>query len=440
MVKRKVKRIPDSYIDGTPVSFNPIHPHCGPGNKISTVKSENEIDEACRQHDIEYLKYQKLGKNPYIEFNKADERFITKMESIGGLYASAYAEVFKFKKEFARGNHFDKRMNGRYKRKRGRNGRKYNGKRRTKTSNKRKYYRSKRRTKSQSSRRGVPMPKFLYGAPENKRIIENNHTHHITTPGWIEWKAYVNGHKDEIKASWESTGYGTYLIGGNTTFANIKNYIKYESEYQYFNPDVHDAELTFYRLYCRSDIVDTTSNPVCNDVLEKMTQGWADKMDATEYSNNISTTGLTNCYISTKLTTLTPFMSRELASAYFIKFLGKLKLEANKSLNITLDGKWRGFDYEELQEDDMPDAIKNFTSILLVKVHFVSGIETTSEGTKVGYMTGKIGVNQRTIYKFRQKELAIPLVQVSNALDDVSMLTLERGTQYEEKSMDFGDG
>jgi len=78
----------------------PFH-HCGPGNYVYDTPSENKIDEACRQHDIQYGK---IGMKSYVMFNDADQIFIDAMDKVpesSSQYnrAQLYSNVFKIKKK-----------------------------------------------------------------------------------------------------------------------------------------------------------------------------------------------------------------------------------------------------------------------------------------------------------------------------------------------------
>lgn len=83
-------------------TWNPLQPHCGPGNTVSDMPSNDPIDEACRQHDIGYGKLLAMGRDPYTVFNKYDEAF---MESLSRLrfkspQAWMYYEYFALKERF----------------------------------------------------------------------------------------------------------------------------------------------------------------------------------------------------------------------------------------------------------------------------------------------------------------------------------------------------
>lgn len=89
--------------------MNPVHYHCGPGNSIKEFKSENDVDEACRQHDIQYGKYQKVAGyfTPYFKSNDGDMQFIHDLESnTGGRFIDRigkryYSDLFKIKRVLA---------------------------------------------------------------------------------------------------------------------------------------------------------------------------------------------------------------------------------------------------------------------------------------------------------------------------------------------------
>jgi len=78
------------------ILMNPIHPHCGPFNKVNKRKSSDPVDEACRQHDIAYGE---IGPSAYWNYNNADETFVQQMSGQSGLPARLYENVFRLKKE-----------------------------------------------------------------------------------------------------------------------------------------------------------------------------------------------------------------------------------------------------------------------------------------------------------------------------------------------------
>lgn len=47
------------------MNYNPIHPHCGPFNKVSANKPRDPIDAICWIHDTDYARLLAQGKNPY---------------------------------------------------------------------------------------------------------------------------------------------------------------------------------------------------------------------------------------------------------------------------------------------------------------------------------------------------------------------------------------
>lgn len=72
---------------------HPYH-HCGPFNSVLD-SSSNEVDSACRDHDIAYGK---MGSKAYFRYSKADEDFVERMDSASGIRPRVYAAVFRAKK------------------------------------------------------------------------------------------------------------------------------------------------------------------------------------------------------------------------------------------------------------------------------------------------------------------------------------------------------
>lgn len=88
------------------MSFNPLHHHCGPFNKIRKRVSENIADRICQKHDIQYGQYQKRRKglraaDPYWQFNEADRQFIENAKVSGSTAARMYATFFRGKRVLA---------------------------------------------------------------------------------------------------------------------------------------------------------------------------------------------------------------------------------------------------------------------------------------------------------------------------------------------------
>lgn len=79
----------------------PGYKYLGPFNPIKNGKPINKADAAARRHDLAYDQYLKEGKNPYLYFNKADQKFLDELKgdySIGGLLGKG---AFHIKKAIA---------------------------------------------------------------------------------------------------------------------------------------------------------------------------------------------------------------------------------------------------------------------------------------------------------------------------------------------------
>jgi hypothetical protein len=65
----------------------PGYKYLGPGNKLNKGKPRSKADAVAKAHDIEYEKLLQLGKNPYTNWNKADEKFMNNvnLNEYGGL-------------------------------------------------------------------------------------------------------------------------------------------------------------------------------------------------------------------------------------------------------------------------------------------------------------------------------------------------------------------
>ena len=79
----------------------PGYRYLGPFNPLDNGEPVNNADRAAQLHDHAYSELIKSGKNPYLYFNKADEKFIDDLKddwSIGGIIGSSF---FKIKRAVA---------------------------------------------------------------------------------------------------------------------------------------------------------------------------------------------------------------------------------------------------------------------------------------------------------------------------------------------------
>jgi hypothetical protein len=75
--------------------YNRLHPHCGPWHSyVSPTKPSGLVDSICWEHDVEYGK---LGWKAYYQYSEADEKFIKRLEEVGGLPNLFYGTPFKVK-------------------------------------------------------------------------------------------------------------------------------------------------------------------------------------------------------------------------------------------------------------------------------------------------------------------------------------------------------
>jgi hypothetical protein len=77
----------------------PGYNFCGPGTKVFTRltrgdKGVNQLDEACKCHDIEYMMYAGDDKN----LEKSDNRLRDKAREIGGFESELVDNIFLFKR------------------------------------------------------------------------------------------------------------------------------------------------------------------------------------------------------------------------------------------------------------------------------------------------------------------------------------------------------
>lgn len=87
-----------------PAFHIPGYNYCGPGTHDFTVAPTNNLDAACREHDISYdSKYVNKGiesVNPYFNFTQGDQDLINKASEEGGLSGRFIAGFFGAKKYF----------------------------------------------------------------------------------------------------------------------------------------------------------------------------------------------------------------------------------------------------------------------------------------------------------------------------------------------------
>ena len=79
----------------------PGYKYLGPFNPLENGEPVNKADRAAQAHDKSYSELIKSGKNPYLYFNKADEKFIDDLKndwSLGGIIGSSF---FKLKRAVA---------------------------------------------------------------------------------------------------------------------------------------------------------------------------------------------------------------------------------------------------------------------------------------------------------------------------------------------------
>ena len=77
----------------------PGYKYLGPFNPLENGEPVNKADRAAQAHDKSYSELIKSGKNPYLYFNKADEKFIDDLKndwSLGGIIGSSF---FKLKRD-----------------------------------------------------------------------------------------------------------------------------------------------------------------------------------------------------------------------------------------------------------------------------------------------------------------------------------------------------
>ena len=103
----KMRKLDISRIEAKNIERHlPKYQFCGPGTKVFTRLSQgekgiNDLDKACRIHDIEYLKY--AGDNDGLR--EADRRLRRAARNIGGLAGTLVDKAF-FLKQLGEKLHF----------------------------------------------------------------------------------------------------------------------------------------------------------------------------------------------------------------------------------------------------------------------------------------------------------------------------------------------
>lgn len=93
----------------------PGYKYLGPGNKLDKGKPNNRNDRVAFKHDLAYDKYIKEGKNPYINFNDADEEALVEfgLEDYGGAMGKAFFKAKRFAWQAGLINNLDKKRSKR---------------------------------------------------------------------------------------------------------------------------------------------------------------------------------------------------------------------------------------------------------------------------------------------------------------------------------------
>lgn len=79
----------------------PGYKYLGPGNSLDQGEPTNPSDAAAKEHDEAYDQYIKSGKNPYLYFSPADQRFIDQTKDAKDWGGKVGHYFFRTKRAFA---------------------------------------------------------------------------------------------------------------------------------------------------------------------------------------------------------------------------------------------------------------------------------------------------------------------------------------------------
>ena len=79
----------------------PGYKYLGPGNALDQGEPTNPSDAAAKEHDEAYDQYIKSGKNPYLYFSPADQRFIDQTKDAKDWGGKVGHYFFRTKRAFA---------------------------------------------------------------------------------------------------------------------------------------------------------------------------------------------------------------------------------------------------------------------------------------------------------------------------------------------------
>lgn len=79
----------------------PGYKYLGPGNSLDQGEPTNPSDAAAKEHDLAYDEYIKSGKNPYLYFSPADQRFIDQTKDAKDWGGKVGHYFFRTKRAFA---------------------------------------------------------------------------------------------------------------------------------------------------------------------------------------------------------------------------------------------------------------------------------------------------------------------------------------------------
>lgn len=79
----------------------PGYKYTGPGNDLDKGDPVNSLDAKSKEHDLKYNEFIEDGKNPYLYFNEADERYLNEIEDEDSFAAYLAWIIFTGKKHLA---------------------------------------------------------------------------------------------------------------------------------------------------------------------------------------------------------------------------------------------------------------------------------------------------------------------------------------------------
>lgn len=422
--------------------MNPVHPHCGPGNKISKDPSSNAVDNFCRTHDIDYGKLQtQYGMlTPYFYYNNADREFQRNLSGQKGFLPSLYKGYFDLKEKFAprlkykmlgrkrysvsdienpfkrlklsrarRAPRFRRRIWRRRPysysfRKMARYGKSRYRPRTYRRRYRRRYYKGKRYYSSRSVYRN-----YLHAEPSRSYIKETDDTLDTGTGSTYFWAPQAFLSVTRIKSAWADTGDdANALVFSGTAETGVKALLQRSSmNMEFWNNNLSPYYIKVYWCIARQGRPGSSIEPNVA-VIGYLDSGLKERM--LDVDETILTSGTTS--IASTVHGINPFDSPQLTEYY--------KVIGGKGGVVQPGGfvrfRWRAnnkfIDGRQLVAGS-PKDIPGVTIVPLFKISMACGVDNT-DFTEYTNVTGIINCRQITRHTWKKSVVHKSLLAVSS--------------------------